>query len=1104
MAAIVRALYDFDSADDSSLKFKKGDVIEVITRLDSGWWDGLCNGIRGWFPSEFVVPLEAEEVEHDEQGNEQEYFNQVDPSTNRKLSHTYSVEESYGNEINLPENWITHSAEDGTFWYYNSVTKETRWSYPGTPSQSDAHPTQGENGTSMLQDKNSSGVEVPSFRKAARSASDDKLPPNWKEKKSPNGRTYYFNMVTDDTTWNLNEVDWETGLIFNQNKASTKRNSAVSTSSGSSLGNDNPSIGAGGPPSYPKNRRPSGFVGPMDSEGSILHFNWARLTANIVLAIHRLNHSSKRNMKGYFIEQASAIVEAVRVMFVSSRTESMDSPVLNAHPMLKAHHHHVFNSLCRLVLSAQYASIVWCAPDAVYKMQQDANEVLLATRHFITVAQDNGVDIRSIDRAEPEGGETGRYDEGDLAEADPNSEFILDKSGAHTDILTELLACSGSVARSTNQLIKYLIMGDFKSASLVAFMKQAIAEIGQLLALTDDMDVENVDETIVRDFKICKQYVYNNIAILVAITQRATENLAPENISEQLLECARQVELSVKELIIASKFVIHEKEMYEQVFLAEKYRNHTNPNTPENTFRPRRAMSLSFLGRHVDRAYGLGADGENSAVPIRRRMDSHANITDSMDILHEEEPELPTNNKQKEKLKKFFGDDAPNTVVTKSASDERPWYLEYDYAPSDVVFNMEGQVKGGTLVALVERLTLHDLLDSTFIATFLLTYRSFTTTEDLFELLFERFNIQPPAELTNEEHEIWTEKKLVPIRLRVFNIMKSWLESYYLEGEDDFALEVLKNFAQDKMQEVMQFASNQLIKLIEKRMSSEGNFRKMVLNMSREAPLPILPRNMKKLKLLEIDPIEIARQFTIMDSTMYNKIRPVECLSKAWSQKDASIAVNIKAMIEVSNQVTNWVAETILSEKEVRKRVALIKHFISIGERCRSLNNFNTLTAILAGLNSAPIHRLKRTWELVNAKSIGTLDGLKKLMNSTKNFGEYREELHSVNPPCVPFLGLYLTDLTFVEDGNPDHVPNHPHLINIAKRAKCAEVIREIQQYQNSPYNLTTVPELQAFIWQALREPNGERDLYNMSLHMEPKEREDEKIARLLHESGFL
>ncbi|ORX99639.1 ras GEF [Basidiobolus meristosporus CBS 931.73] len=873
-----------------------------------------------------------------------------------------------------------------------------------------------------MQQKPGETISGSSFLRKLRKTDDEKLPPNWGKKVSPEGKGYYFNIVTDETTWNLNEVDWETGLLVNSHFVH--------------------------PVPCTKNRRPSGFVGPIDLEGSLPQLSWARLTANIVLAIHRLNHFSKRNIKEHFIEQASEIVEAVRIMFVSSRTESMDSPILNAHPMLRAHHHHVFNSLCHLVLSAQYASIIWCSPDAVNKMEQYANEVLLATRHFITAAQDIGVVIRCLEA------ETARTVDSDneghtahhvrfpgVVGGDPGPDYFPDQHDMHTDLLTELLTYSGSVTRSINQLIKYLVMGDFKPVTLVAFARQTIMHIGQLMTVTDDVEAENAYDQTLRDFKYSKQAVYNSISALVGITRRAAENVPTENILEQLLECAMQVEQSAKELIVASKFVIHEKGICENRSLA---------------------MCL------------------------------------------EEEMDATGNSKQKEKLKKFFGDDTPSIVVTKNPPEEKAWYLEYEYVPSDIVFNMEGRVKGGTLVALVERLTLHDLLDSTFIATFLLTYRSFTTTEELFELLFERFDIQAPPGLTTEQLEIWTEKKLVPIRLRVFNIMKSWLESYYLDSEDDFSLEMLRDFAQTKMQEIMSFASNQLIKLIDKRMAAEGNFRKMVLNMNREAPPPILPRNMRKLRFLEIDPMEIARQFTILDSTMYNRIRPVECLNKAWSQKDASIAINIKAMIEVSNQVTNWVTETVLLEKEVRKRVAVIKHFISIGEKCRNLNNFNTLTAILAGLNSAPIHRLKRTWELINARSIGAFDGLKRLMNSTKNFGEYREELHSANPPCVPFLGLYLTDLTFVEDGNPDHVPNHPHLINIAKRAKCAEVIREIQQYQNSPYNLTMVPEIQAFIQQALQKANGDRDLYAMSLHLEPKECEDEKIARLLHESGFL
>jgi son of sevenless-like protein len=90
--------------------------------------------------------------------------------------------------------------------------------------------------------------------------------------------------------------------------------------------------------------------------------------------------------------------------------------------------------------------------------------------------------------------------------------------------------------------------------------------------------------------------------------------------------------------------------------------------------------------------------------------------------------------------------------------------------------------------------------------------------------------------------------------------------------------------------------------------------------------------------------------------------------------------------------------------------------------------------------------------------------------------------------------GVYLTDLTFIEDGIPSLTPSE--LINFNKRAKTAEVIRDIQQYQNVPYLLQPVPELQDYILSNLQAAGDVHDMYDRSLEVEPREREDEKIAR--------
>src|SRR6266511_2322866 len=69
---LVRALYDFDSVTPSSLSFRKNDIIQVLTQLESGWWDGLCNGQRGWFPSNYVTTFEEEEGNGDAEEREME------------------------------------------------------------------------------------------------------------------------------------------------------------------------------------------------------------------------------------------------------------------------------------------------------------------------------------------------------------------------------------------------------------------------------------------------------------------------------------------------------------------------------------------------------------------------------------------------------------------------------------------------------------------------------------------------------------------------------------------------------------------------------------------------------------------------------------------------------------------------------------------------------------------------------------------------------------------------------------------------------------------------------------------------------------------------
>ncbi|KAG5440467.1 hypothetical protein PCK2_000495, partial [Pneumocystis canis] len=142
------------------------------------------------------------------------------------------------------------------------------------------------------------------------------------------------------------------------------------------------------------------------------------------------------------------------------------------------------------------------------------------------------------------------------------------------------------------------------------------------------------------------------------------------------------------------------------------------------------------------------------------------------------------------------------------------------------------------------------------------------SANDFFDLLVKRFMISPPENLKSHEVDIWVEKKQKPIRLRVFNILKIWLESYFMEPIDEDSRKLLnriKEFTVNILSESIPTES--LIRVINKRIKNEDeiHFRKLILN-------------------INLDPLEIARQLTIIESKIYNKIKPAECLNKAWSK----------------------------------------------------------------------------------------------------------------------------------------------------------------------------------------------------------------------------
>jgi son of sevenless len=153
-AMYVRALYNYTADDPTSLSFHKGDVIQVITQLESGWWDGVINGVRGWFPSNYCTVIAGPTEEEDEQGANQESddadaeddlreeldegdYDDVDSEGNLKDDTAMPIEGTEGSEQEEAAFWIPQATPDGRLFYFNTLTGVSTMELPlETPTSS--------------------------------------------------------------------------------------------------------------------------------------------------------------------------------------------------------------------------------------------------------------------------------------------------------------------------------------------------------------------------------------------------------------------------------------------------------------------------------------------------------------------------------------------------------------------------------------------------------------------------------------------------------------------------------------------------------------------------------------------------------------------------------------------------------------------------------------------------------------------------------------------------------------------------------------------------------------------------------------------------------
>ncbi|XP_039430029.1 guanine nucleotide-releasing factor 2 isoform X7 [Culex pipiens pallens] len=196
--------------------------------------------------------------------------------------------------------------------------------------------------------------------------------------------------------------------------------------------------------------------------------------------------------------------------------------------------------------------------------------------------------------------------------------------------------------------------------------------------------------------------------------------------------------------------------------------------------------------------------------------------------------------------------------------------------------------------------------------------------------------------------------------------------------------------------------------------------------------------------LLDLKSAEIAEQMTLLDAELFHKIEIPEVLIWAQEQNEER-SPNLTTFTEHFNKMSYWARSQILRQEDAKDREKHVIKFIKIMKHLRKINNYNSYLALLSALDSAPIRRLE--WHRT------ITEGLKEycaLIDSSSSFRAYRQALGETNPPCIPYIGLVLQDLTFVHIGNPDTLQDGS--INFSKRWQQYHIVVNMKRFKKGSY----------------------------------------------------
>lgn len=1077
---VVEAMYDFEAVEDGGLSFGKGDLIQVLNKLPSGWWDGVAlkSKVRGWFPSNYVKEYKSPSSQ------------QLPPPPPEKSPELLERARS-----------LTNSSEKSSV----------------SPSSSSIIANQKLQHSSM-QSNNSSAISnhtstTTAFALAAERSSNfsaiadsaarlesEELPENWGVKTTADGRQYYFNMLTNETKWSMSS--------FNTSNSDNKQEALNSNMP------PNPNEMLSSLLKEIEDQELEDEYEDGNDDTGILIFTWPGLAININTKIASLATHIKEKAKDSYAPSVADTVMAIHIMLHSSNMAAKNSSALQETKSteLSELHSRMLRLTAKLIMQSKVASALWPPPLSEVELQEIAGKLGLVVVEFSKLAQKLGMGIRELgpdelfnvtsSKKEDGNGVGGGDKSNGASQLKKKKMMLVPKFTVDGALITNLegkmvdVATAASAFSITHQQQQaeggvgvgkeVLATCPLSRPELVKKIQTFVRVVGDFLAIVDQFPFLQCIDGQVDEFKVLRVALLNAVTELVTSTKLVVKEKTSTVARHQALCSIEDIVDAAKELVISIKFLMELSEEVQVELLKEIITSKNGGVSSTSSFpaAPASPMSPNLLKSplyNIKSSSTLKDEKYDSMGPFSPTvsLDQNASRVSSQDILSRN-----------------------SSVISRvSQMSDVPNFLSFpDWDEKEVALLADGQGwKAASLQAYICKLSSHLESDDAFTSLFLASYRTFTTSTKMVRLLIQRFTPQVPQDLKEAEHVLWADKKVKSIRFRVYMVLKSWLETFMIDEKDDWnALEQVEEFAGGVMKTHMAVSAAKISQLIENRRKGGVKVsRTSMAGMLEEIPRSILPKHLSKFKLMDLDPVEFARQITLYETDLFTNLSMSELVTTVWT---GYATKNVSKVIIHSKTFGAWVAYSILQSGgsiDSKKRAKNLGFFIAVAQELVNLRNFNSLSCILYALDSRPVKRLVQSWSLLTSKQTTSIRSLLQT-GASKLFHEHRSTFKSGSmsstPSCIPLFSRLLNEFEGVKKNFATRVQDN--LYSLEKLAKCAELAKEFRGIRIT-YQLHAVAEIKGFLQEELsRHAYTDDELIQLSMHVEPVNVERKAASR--------